>query len=110
MHEVGLTRQIVALCLARAGGRRVTRVRLEIGALAAVLPEAIRFAFDACVQDTPLAGAELEILIIPGRASCLVCGGEFALHRPYGRCACGSTQIRCIAGEELLIRDLEVRD
>ncbi len=67
MHELSITRNVVAIVSERAEGQRVTRVRLEIGRLSAVVPDSIRFCFDICAQGTPLAGAELEIIESAGQ-------------------------------------------
>ena len=67
MHELSITRNVVAIVSERAVGQRVTRVRLEIGRLTAVVPDSIRFCFDICAQGTPLAGAELEIVESAGQ-------------------------------------------
>lgn len=66
MHELGITRNIVAIVSERAGTSRIRRVSLEIGKRSAVLPDAIRFCFDVCSQGTPLEGATLEIREPPG--------------------------------------------
>jgi hydrogenase nickel incorporation protein HypA/HybF len=108
MHELGIARGIVRICAEHAGGARVARVRLEIGQLAAVLPDAVRFCFDVCARQTVLEGAALDIIETRGWARCLDCGGELALPRLAGRCACGSANLRVIAGEELRIRDMEL--
>ena len=39
MHEMGITRNIVAIVSEHAGPRKVRRVRLEVGMLSAVVPE-----------------------------------------------------------------------
>jgi hydrogenase nickel incorporation protein HypA/HybF len=67
VHELSITRNVVAIVSERAEGQRVTRVRLEIGRLSAVVPDSIRFCFDICAQGTPLAGAELEIVESAGQ-------------------------------------------
>ncbi len=108
MHELGITRNIVAIVTEHAGDRRVKRVALEIGKLSAVMPDAVRFCFDVCSKDTPLEDAELEILETPGRGCCLECGAEIALDQPFGRCECGSARIECISGKELRIKEMEV--
>jgi len=114
MHELSLTQSMVELCAARAaeqGARtRVTRVTLEVGVLAAVLPDAIRFCFDACAKGTALEGAELEIVEIPGRARCLACAGEMAVTRLFDTCPCGSAQLFLISGEELRVKQMEVEE
>jgi hydrogenase nickel incorporation protein HypA/HybF len=67
VHELSITRNVVAIVSERAEGQRVTRVRLEIGRLSAVVPDSIRFCFDICAQGTPLEGAELEIIESAGQ-------------------------------------------
>lgn len=108
VHEMGITRSVVAIVSEHAHGAKVTRVTLEIGRLAAILPDAVRFCFDICAQGTVAEGARLDIVEIPGRARCRNCGGELALDQPYGRCACGSADLELLAGEELKIREMEV--
>jgi hydrogenase nickel incorporation protein HypA/HybF len=108
MHELSIANGIVEICAERAGTARVIRVRLEIGQLSAVLPDAVRFCFDVCARDTVLEGAALEIVETPGRAVCRDCETEVGLARLVGRCTCGSANLRVIAGEELKIREMEI--
>jgi hydrogenase nickel incorporation protein HypA/HybF len=107
MHELGITRNIIAIVSEHARGERVKRVRLEIGHLSAILPDAIRFCFDVCRDGTLLAAAELEIDEIPGRGRCEDCGNDLELAELYGECACGSHNIRLFAGQELNIKEME---
>ena len=110
MHELSITRNIVAIVGEHAGGRQVTRVRLQIGKLSAIMPEAIRFCFDLCAVDTLLAGARLEIDEVPGLGRCDACGVEVALSIPFGRCpACQLGALRLIGGEEMLIKEIELK-
>ena len=108
MHEMGITLDILDIVRERAGDRRVRRVVIEIGKLSAVLPDAVRFCFDLAAEGTPAEGAVLEILEPAGRGRCRVCGAEVELERPFGRCACGSTDLDWISGEELKVREMEV--
>ena len=108
MHELGITQNIVTIVETHAGNRRVKRVRLEIGKLSAILPEAVRFCFDVCTQGTKLEGAELEIIEIEGRGRCRSCGDEMPLNLLAGRCHCGSRDLICVAGEELNVKEMEV--
>ena len=66
MHELGISRNIVAIVGEAAKGRRVRRVTLEIGKLSGVMPHAIRFSFDVVAEGTLLEGAALEIRETPG--------------------------------------------
>lgn len=108
MHELSVANGIVEICAERAGAARVIRVRLKIGQLSAVLPDAIRFCFDVCARNTVVEGTTLEMLETPGRARCRDCDGEVALVRLAGRCACGSANLCVVAGEELKIREMEI--
>lgn len=108
MHEMGITQSIVAIVAEQAAGRKVRRVTLEIGKLAAVMPDAIRFCFDIVAQGSALDGASLDIIEIPGRARCQDCGGEVVLAELFGRCACGSRNLQKLAGEELNIKSMEL--
>lgn len=108
MHELSLTRSIVALCSEHAGGRRVRRVTVEIGALSCVLPEAMHFCYDICTRSTALQGSTLEILRIDGRARCRRCNSELALQLHGSVCACGARDFDVLAGEELKVREMEL--
>ena len=109
MHELGIVQQLVEICAAASGGARITRIVLEIGALSAVLPDAMRFCFDAATQGTVAQGAVLEIVEVPGLGRCRVCGRETPLDRPFAHCTCGGTDFESLAGDELTIKAMEVR-
>lgn len=108
MHELGITRSVVAICAENSGGAAVKRVTLEIGKLSAILPDAVRFCFDICAKGTVVEGASLEIIEIPGKAYCADCGGETELLDLVGKCNCGSKNLRIVAGEELKVKEMEV--
>ncbi len=110
MHELGITRNIVAIVGDAAKGRRVRRVTLEVGKLSGVTTDAIAFCFDAVSQGTPLQGASLEIQEIEGRARCLSCGAEFETATLFTPCACGSRQWLRLQGEELNIKTMELEE
>lgn len=108
MHELAITQEVVSIVAARMGTVRIRRVVLEIGKLSAVLPDAVRFCFDACVEGTTLEGATLDIIEVPGMAKCRRCEKPVTLERAFGRCACGSSDLDWLSGEELRIKHVEV--
>jgi hydrogenase nickel incorporation protein HypA/HybF len=61
MHELGISRNIVAIVAEAAKGRRVRRVTLEIGKLSGVMPYAVEFCFDLAAEGTAAARAVLDI-------------------------------------------------
>lgn len=107
MHELGITRNIVAIVAEHAGGERVRRVAVDVGQLSGVMSDAIRFAFDVVSVGTCVEGAQLEIREIPGLGRCRACGSEFPMPTLVTPCPCGSRLIDRIAGEELKVREYE---
>ena len=110
MHELGITRNIVAIVADAAKGRRVRRVTLEVGELSGVMTDAIAFCFDVVAQGTVLEGATLDILTVRGRARCASCGAEFETATLYTPCTCGSRQVERLQGEELNIKTMELEE
>jgi hydrogenase nickel incorporation protein HypA/HybF len=108
MHELGVTMELVDIAVLRAAGRRVTRLSVEIGDLAAIDRRSMLFCFEVCTKDTSLEGAELVFNSIPGRARCRSCRAEIEISKPYGRCACGSTSLEIVGGETLRLVEMEV--
>ena len=108
MHELGITRNIVAIVSDAAKGRRVKRITVDIGDLSGILADSVAFCFDVVAKGTVLDGAALEIRRVKGRAACRDCGTEFATSALHQPCACGSRNLARLAGEELKIRDMEL--
>jgi hydrogenase nickel incorporation protein HypA/HybF len=107
MHELALMEGVVSHVLDRVDAV-VARVIVEIGELAAVDIEALRFCFGVCTADTPLAGAELEIRRVQGRARCRTCGSEQATRSLAAACTCGSFDRLLVAGCEMRLTEVEV--
>jgi hydrogenase nickel incorporation protein HypA/HybF len=110
MHELGITRNIVAIVADAARGRRVTRVTVEVGQLSGVMAEAMAFCFDVVAEGTALEGATLEIREVPGRARCNACGAEFLTPNLFTACACGSRDATRTGGDELKVKAMELEE
>ncbi len=112
MHELSLCEgviQVLEEAARRQGFERVKTVWLEIGALAGVELDAMRFGFEVVKKGTLADGARLEIIRRPGRAWCLPCGREVEISRRFDPCpCCGSHQLQVTGGEELNVKELEV--
>ena len=109
MHELSITRNIVAIVSERARGRRVERVVLQVGRLSGIEVEAIRFCYPICAEGTELAEAKLEVEEIDGQATCQGCQAHLRVSAPVGQCPCPRrAPIRIDAGEELLVKAMEV--
>ena len=103
MHELAIVEGVIDTVTERLPEAKITCVRLEIGALSGVVPDALRFSFELATEGTNLQGADLEIAEIPGRARCRACGAEFAPGGPALLCGCGSADVDVLAGQDLKI-------
>jgi hydrogenase nickel incorporation protein HypA/HybF len=108
MHELAITQGIVDAIVERLGDTRVTAVRLRIGRVSGVVPDAVRFCFDLVAEGTPVEGACLEIDEPAGRARCRHCTAEFGVDDLVLLCPCGSADVDLIGGQELAIESVEV--
>jgi len=112
MHEMSLAESILQIVedTARASSAGVVRVvRLQIGALSHVEPEALRFCFGAVTNGTLADGARLEIDSEPGRAWCMPCGESVPLARLGDACPrCGSYQLQVTEGDRMRVAEIEV--
>ena len=112
MHEMSLAenvREIIEDAGREQGFTRVTSVRLEIGRLSSVEPEAMRFCFDAAMAGSLAEGARLEIVETPGQGRCGACGRDMPIESLYEACPhCGGYRIRVTGGDAMRIMDLEV--
>ena len=111
MHELALAAAIVGIAEEHAGGRRVTRVDVRVGALRQVVPDALTFAFELVAAETAAEGAELVIEPVPARGDCRACGARSELPRFPLRCgSCGALDLEIVSGEELCVESLDVSD
>lgn len=115
VHEVAIAEALleeVEREAAAAGAcGRVERLRVTVGRLSGVYPEALRFAFEALSAGTRAAGAELEIREVPAFLRCQRCGERTVAEDLFSHCArCGSAEVAVEGGQELLLDSIEVEE
>jgi hydrogenase nickel incorporation protein HypA/HybF len=108
MHELSIAQSVVDAVCERAAGRPVHSVRLRVGALTAVVPDAMRFCFELAGEGTVAQGARLDIEHRPGAGHCRSCGADVHLADLILLCPCGSADVQVTAGRELQIVSMEV--
>jgi hydrogenase nickel incorporation protein HypA/HybF len=112
MHEMSLCQGLVRILEEQAATHAYTRVktvRLEIGPLATVEPEALRFCFGAATKGTLAENATLDIIEAAASAWCFSCGETVTISERNGLCPrCGGYQLQVTGGDELRIKELEV--
>lgn len=112
VHEMSLCEGILQILEDESKIQAFSHVRsvcLEVGELAAVDPDALRFCFDVVVRHSLADGATLRIDQTPGHGWCMRCGNSVAIaFRGDGCPLCGSFQVQVTGGDEMRIKELEV--
>ena len=115
MHEASIAQSLlerVEEALIGQGPVRVSMVRLKVGVLSGVVPEALQFAWKAMTDQTIAQGADLVIDLAPILARCGACEIDVEVQSPQ-RMVCP----RCdrpvgppLGGRELDLISLQVVD
>lgn len=112
MHEAGIMRQILEIAAVearKAGSERVRCIRIRVGNLAGVVPEALRFAFDAMAKGTVAEGGGMEIEMVSASCRCEGCNETFEPADFIFECpSCHSLDVEILRGRELELSQLEV--
>jgi hydrogenase nickel incorporation protein HypA/HybF len=114
MHEMGIANSVLEAVRTEMGlhpGTYPCKVGVRVGEMAAIDPEALRFCFEAMIQETDLALLELAIEVCPRRHRCHACEREFIVRDYDCSCPqCSSLATLCISGDQLELAYLEVEE
>jgi len=112
MHELTICERLISLLEQERhhrGFATVKRLRLEIGQLSCLDPEALRFAFEVSTRESFLANATLEIDRPPGEAVCMDCGAKVTVSSHLDACpACGSARLDASGGDQMRLIEMEI--
>ena len=112
MHELGIAQQLIdtAITLMPPDAGRVAALRVQVGALAGVSAEELRFGFEVMSQSTPCADAELILEMVPAIAHCAQCDGDYSVgNNDSLQCpTCSSSVMKVVQGKDLIITSLDV--
>jgi hydrogenase nickel incorporation protein HypA/HybF len=110
MHEVGIMNDILEIAVdaaKNAGGSKISALRVRVGELSGVVPDALSFAFDVVASSTIAAGATFTIDTVEATCLCTECGKERIGASPAACPDCGGRSI-ISNGYELLVSSIEV--
>jgi hydrogenase nickel incorporation protein HypA/HybF len=105
MHEMSIVEALldaVQLAAHEHSDGRVLAVHVRVGGLRLVVPETLKFCYEAATRDTVLAGSRLEIEAVPATARCRECRAEFVVEENWFECPrCQSAGAELLTGQEL---------
>jgi hydrogenase nickel incorporation protein HypA/HybF len=111
VHELSIAKDLLAIVektAAEHGLVRVSGLRIVVGALGNVVPEALEFAFEVAGRGTVADGARLDIVEVPVTVRCNACRAETELEDFAFLCtACGSVDVDVVRGNELYLDSIE---
>jgi hydrogenase nickel incorporation protein HypA/HybF len=107
MHELGLCTSIVDAVVRRAGERPVARVRVRVGRLHHVHPEAFDQSFAIAATGTSAEGAAAELVLLPVRGRCHSCGQTWESDELSACPHCGGVDTTIEGGDELVLESIE---
>jgi hydrogenase nickel incorporation protein HypA/HybF len=111
VHELGLCEGILEAVERRAAGRRVTRVRVRVGARHRVVEPALDQAFALVAQGTVADGAAVDLVVVPSLHRCRDCGAEGEATDDLAACsACGGLDLDVSGGDELILEAIHVEE
>jgi hydrogenase nickel incorporation protein HypA/HybF len=112
MHEVGLMQDALRIALEQARTEKASRIltlRMRVGALSGVVPDALSFAFECLSHGTPAEGGKLEIENVPAVCWCGACRKEFPAPELGFECPdCGAPAAEIRSGREIEVASLDL--
>jgi hydrogenase nickel incorporation protein HypA/HybF len=112
LHELSIALSILEIAEEEAErqGGRVTVIRVRLGPLSGVVPEALVSAYELASENTPMANSLLHIEVVPLVAYCPACREEVSILSMLELCCpdCGSPTPKLIHGQELEVVALEI--
>ena len=111
MHELSVAQNIVEIVdevLQAHPASKIDRIVVDIGELAAVVPETLTFCFGVITEKTNLAKTRLEINHIPLTVDCRKCCKVYEISPLHFYCPdCGNTDVIERSGREFDIKYIE---
>jgi Zn finger protein HypA/HybF involved in hydrogenase expression len=62
MHEVGVAKEVLSLCLEKAQSKRIRLIKVELGNDGHTTPESLAHAFEMVAKGTPAENSRLVII------------------------------------------------
>ncbi len=111
MHEGSFARAIILTAkkeAEKAGFRRISRIKVAIGEIHAVVDEFLITVFDMMKESYGLDGAMLEVEKIKLKVRCKECGKIYHPEEPIFQCPrCSALGGEILEGEELHLISIE---
>ena len=107
MHEFSIAQHIIDIALQSAKHHhadQIVSVEVEIGRAAGVVVDALKFAWESSIKDTPLQDAALVIKTVPIVAVCKSCRKQYNPVELFDICPqCAEINPEILQGKEMRV-------
>jgi hydrogenase nickel incorporation protein HypA/HybF len=111
LHETAIAENIIDIVtseMSKHGLTKVQSIKLRIGEMSHVMPDALIFGFDVMSKGTPLEDAKLIIESLATKGLCKKCETEFIIKDMLDVCPkCENPYFEIISGKELEITEFD---
>ncbi len=111
MHELSIAQSLFDIVMEesrRYGLVKVRSIKIQVGEMAAVVPESLEFCFRMISEDTLACGAILDIETVPVVARCSECGLMFEVENHVFVCPrCEVPVLDLVSGRDLAVMSME---
>ena len=112
MHEMSIVQSLLSIVeeeMIKNNATTLRSVKVKIGEMSGVVPEALSTCFEILTAKSDMKGAVLKMDITPLAGFCIKCKKDFKVVDYIFSCPeCSSTDIDIISGREMEIVELEV--
>jgi len=111
VHELSIAQSLLEIVLEESrkhGMTKVRVIRLQVGELAAVVPDSLLFCFEMISENTAACGAIIEIETVPVVARCSQCQLLFQVENHVFVCPeCQVPVMELVSGRDLSVMSVE---
>lgn len=110
MHELAITRSIIAIAREAAGARMLKAINVDIGTQSGIMADAVAFCFSSIAPELGMSEVRLNINSIAAEGECSACGAIFPMATGFASCPCGARGGPPVRGQELKVRSIEMEE
>jgi len=112
MHEMSIVESLLSIIedeMVKNNASKLRSVRVQIGEMSGIVPEALRTCFEILTSKNDMKDAVLKMDIAPLIGYCGKCRTEFNIINYRFSCPdCDNSEIEVISGREMNIVEMEV--
>jgi len=112
LHEMSIVQNLISIVkeeMVKNNATRLRSVRVNIGEMSGIVPEALRTCFEIIIAKSDMEGAVLKMDVSPLIGYCRKCKNDFEVIEYKFSCPeCDTNDIDIISGREMNVVELEV--